>query len=65
MTQAERDAIAPGDWVRFYLDGRLVIGEVQYRLPNSRIPYWPDELATDKGVVGVDAVLEVRKAVTK
>lgn len=48
-----------GDWVRFYQNGTLVIGVVQY-IGKDRLGY--QELATDQGTVCVESVREVRKA---
>lgn len=49
-----------GDWVRFYRDGVLVIGVVQYRCQDDTTGDWL--LSTDMGEVAEDDVLEIRKA---
>lgn len=48
-----------GDWVRFYQNGRLVIGVVMYRTEAQ----WScePEFCTDVGTVAVKNVLETRK----
>lgn len=49
-----------GDWVRFYRNGKLEIGVVNYiRKSNDAIP--KIELYTDNGCVHVDAVIEVKR----
>jgi hypothetical protein len=49
----------PGDWIRFYTDGRLVIGVVQYVRPRSS---WQrcDTVCTDVGAISADRILETR-----
>jgi len=51
----------PGDWVRFYQSGNLVIGVVQYVRDPDHYPY---ELVAmcDVGSVGVKYILEIRAA---
>lgn len=46
-----------GDWVRFYKDGRLVIGEVKYIETSGGVVF-----LTDQGGVDIESVLEVRSA---
>jgi hypothetical protein len=48
-----------GDWVRFFHNGRLVIGVVQYLRPRSS---WQshDTAITDAGEVSVNYILEAR-----
>lgn len=48
-----------GDWVRFYRNGVLVIGVVQYvpRVDVIGFQYY----ATDMGEVRADSILEVRR----
>jgi len=53
--------IKAGDWVRFYQNGTLVIGIVQYRSPRKTYEQ-SDSLFTDIGATTVDVVLEVRHA---
>jgi hypothetical protein len=48
-----------GDWVRFYQNGELVVGVVQY---TTRTILGHVEYNTDRGVVSDEYVLEVRKA---
>lgn len=55
------DDIKPGDWVRFYRDGCMVIGVVAYVRKNERFPYEMLVL-TDQGQVAVEHILEVRHA---
>ena len=54
-----KDDITVGDWVRFYQDGRLVVGVVQYpphvRTSNTYV-------YTDAGEVAVVSICEVRKS---
>ena len=49
-----------GDWVRFYSNGRLVIGAVQY-IENVRI-LGNINLHTDAGTIDVEDVYEVRSS---
>lgn len=46
----------PGDWIRFYRDGLLVIGVVQYVGGYGD----PTYIQTDIGTVEAEYVLEVR-----
>jgi hypothetical protein len=59
-TSTKGSEIKPRDWVRFYRDGALVIGVVQYVRPDeiisSRI-----HVHTDVGTVWAASVLEVRR----
>lgn len=50
-----------GDWVRFYRDGQLILGIVEYVEHSTR---WnaSQELFTDKGHIGDTEVKEVRRA---
>lgn len=50
--------IETGDWVRFYSDGELVIGQVEYL---SKSTIGTRYLQTDKGAVDEAGVLETRK----
>ena len=52
--------ILPGDWVRFYQNGKLVIGVVAYIRPRSS---WQshDTAETDIGAVSVEFIREVRR----
>lgn len=61
--------IEPGDWVRFYSNGKLVIGQVEYVM-KERIPTLTSfdniiqsgfEVKTDIGSVNSGYILEVRK----
>jgi len=61
--------IEPGDWVRFYNNGKLVIGQVEYVM-KERIPTLTSfdtpvqsgfEVKTDIGSVNSGYILEVRK----
>ena len=53
----------PGDWVRFYRDGNLVIGVVQYVLDNDiGLSSRGREVCTDNGSTGESYLLEVRPA---
>lgn len=58
------EAVGPGDWVRFYLGGRLVIGVVQYvrvdEMNSNRI-----HVHTDAGTTWASGVLEARREVLK
>lgn len=47
-----------GDWVRFYRNGALVIGIVNYRRRDEFLGHWI--LSTDAGEVDADDVLEIR-----
>lgn len=53
------DTLQPGDWVRFYRNGRLVIGVVQYFVPRQTITRYVD---TDEGAVAVERIRELRRA---
>jgi hypothetical protein len=48
----------PGDWVRFYSTGGLVVGVVEYT--RDLVGGWT-ELCTDRGAIRMDYVLEVRQ----
>ena len=50
-----------GDWVRFYQNARLIIGEVQYIWIQLNKTY----IATDVGTVASNSVLEIRPAATE
>jgi hypothetical protein len=58
MTEKTR-MVEPGDWVRFYQNGRLVIGEVRY-VKDPKLPGWDREICTDQGCVDEGCVLETR-----
>jgi hypothetical protein len=49
----------PGDWVRFYRDGKMLIGVVQYIRESNGLGDL--EALTDVGSVAVDRILEIRK----
>ena len=53
--------VQPGDWIRFYQGGKLVIGVVGYVVPRAS---WEshDKAATDIGEVPLNLVREVRSA---
>lgn len=54
----------PGDWVRFYLGGRLVIGTVEYMHESKTWPHrW--DVQTDQGRIHAGDILEIRKAPSK
>lgn len=56
MSEAKK--VKPGDWVRFYQDGVMVVGVVQYVVKDLVLG---DSIAnTDIGAVDVDCILEVR-----
>lgn len=46
-----------GDWVRFYSEGRFVIGQVEYMYKETG---GHEYVATDRGPVRFDSVLERR-----
>ena len=48
-----------GKWIRFYRDGQLIMGSVQYVMDNPHHP-WGVNLVTDKGVCHERDVLEAR-----
>ena len=50
--------IKPGDWVRFYQNGALVIGVVQYAHYDGMT--FKHTLSTDCGSIYANSVLEVR-----
>ena len=63
------ERIEHGDWVRFYNNGKLVIGQVEYVI-KERIPTLGDsiisnlggfDVKTDIGSVNSGYILEVRK----
>jgi hypothetical protein len=51
--------IEPGDWVRFYNGGVLVIGKAEYVVKNKSFPGF--NVKTDIGSVDSEYILEVRK----
>jgi hypothetical protein len=53
--------IKPGDWVRFYNNGHLVIGKVEYVSEDS-VQGWKYYLNTDQGRIEAAQVLEIRNA---
>ena len=55
----EPEDVSVGDWVRFYVDGGLVIGQVEYI--SSRPEIAAVDVGTDAGSVDVRDILEVRK----
>lgn len=61
MGEDTSPVIYPGDWVRFYRAGSLVIGIVAYVRKDDRYPF-SERALTDAGSVPVDSILEVRHA---
>lgn len=55
----ENTVIYQGDWVRFYQNGKLVIGRVEYITKDSG--YWEPAVHTDIGSVMHKNILEVRR----
>lgn len=55
-----RPTIHIGDWVRFYRNGELVIGVVEYMTQDEIMG--DRTLWTDRGAVALEDVLETRKA---
>ena len=53
-------AIMPGDWIRFFSAGRLVIGVVEYVI-NADWPRDPERYVTEHGHVEAGQILEVRR----
>lgn len=53
--------IKPGAWVRFYNNGHLVIGKVEY-VAEDPVQGWKYYLNTDQGRVEASQVLEIRNA---
>jgi hypothetical protein len=49
-----------GDWVRFYVGGRLVVGVVEYVTQDTVQP-WKWWVATNVGSVCASSVLEIRR----
>ena len=62
MTRTDDTPITPGAWVRFWRDGRLIIGIVQYPPYRDQLSY--PFVATDLGEVRESAIVEVRKPTT-
>ncbi len=63
MPTPDRKLIAPGDWVSFQQQSRVVLGRVLYVRPCDRYPGWDGaECITDIGSVREADVLEVRRA---
>ena len=52
------DTITLGTWVRFWKNGRLELGVVQYALHQDSFGHWL--IDTDKGRTSLDDVVEVR-----
>ena len=52
----------PGDWARFYRNGELVIGQVEYVTRDS-VQSWRVYACTDRGQVDVSSILELRRGV--
>lgn len=50
-----------GDWVRFFRDGQLVIGKVEY-VSEDTVQSWRLYLNTDQGRVEASSVLEIRRS---
>lgn len=59
---SEQAKYSKGTWVRFYREGRMVIGVVEY---THKSIIGTLTLATDAGEVEADSVLESRQAVAK
>jgi hypothetical protein len=53
-----RELLKVGDWIRFYRNGVLVIGVVNYIREDRAIGY--TYYQTDAGEVRADSVLEIR-----
>jgi len=52
----DKSDVRPGDWVRAFVDGRLVIGDVEYIRWD---PYgW--QAITDVGALSIEQILEAR-----
>lgn len=51
-----------GDWIRFYQEGRIVTGVVQY--VSEATGQYGDQVSTDIGSVLSDYILEVRPRTT-
>ena len=58
---ADNPKVQPGDWVRFYRNGQLVLGIVAYVHKNPRYPH-ETVVSTDVGTTDADELLEVRRA---
>lgn len=54
-------SMKPGDWVRFYREGRLVIGEVRYVHEREAGRTWYN-VSTDAGPTADNAILEIRRS---
>jgi hypothetical protein len=54
--------VKEGDWVRFYRNGALVIGVVQYVRNRDTYPRWEKQAMTDVGAVDLGSILESRRA---
>ena len=52
------DTITIGSWVRFWRNGRLELGVVQYPPHEDAVGHWL--IDTDKGRTSLDDVVEVR-----
>ena len=52
------DAVTTGAWVRFWRNGRLELGVVQYPPHQDSLGAWL--IDTDKGRTSLDAVVEMR-----
>jgi hypothetical protein len=51
----------PGDWVRFYQGGKIVLGVVQYVSPARAWDSSKWKVSTDVGQIGDDEILELRQ----
>lgn len=49
------------DWVRFYRDGELVIGEVRYVHSRKPATVYKRMIDTDRGSIREDMIIEVRR----
>ena len=60
--ESEPMSVKPGDWVRFYRNGLLVLGTVQYTRATEVWGSGGVEVLTDVGGVNITDILEVRRA---
>lgn len=56
----EKPDVLPGDWVRFYSGGKLILGIVQY-VERPRSYPWEWEASTDVGVIRCADIKELRR----
>jgi hypothetical protein len=55
---------SPGDWVRFYVNGMLIIAEVEY-ITHDSVQSWRLYACTDRGQVEASNILELRRQIPK